>query len=96
MVLTSPTECERLGTKREHQALVKLHEHVELWGLCRQVMEEIDPDFACQYTSIAVTKNFKGSPHIDKQDVRLKQCCLPHHFCRKPETWRVPEMVAKI
>ena len=29
----------------------------------------VDPDFATKYTALAVTHNFIGSPHIDRQNV---------------------------
>lgn len=32
-------------------------------------MAEVDPVFAERYTALAVTCGFRGSPHIDKQNV---------------------------
>lgn len=38
----------------------------ELWKLARCVLAYVDPSF--EYSSIAVTKNFKSSPHVDMND----------------------------
>lgn len=36
--------------------------------LAFEAMNSVDPIFASQYTAVALTDNFHGSPHIDKQN----------------------------
>jgi hypothetical protein len=71
-ILTAPSELLRLGagTRTLERAVTKLQEPVSrrIWMLARRAAEEVDADFARQYTAIAVTCNFRGSPHIDKQN----------------------------
>ena len=66
MILTAPESC---GKKNYRKAAIKLQEHRTIWELAQQMMVFVDPDFATKYTALAVTHNFIGSPHIDRQNV---------------------------
>ena len=50
-------------------AASKLRRHARLWNLAHEIVAGIDPPFATQYTAIALTKQFEGSPHIDTENV---------------------------
>ncbi|OEU07340.1 hypothetical protein FRACYDRAFT_229534 [Fragilariopsis cylindrus CCMP1102] len=71
MILTSPASWESvgLGRKKRYKAEKKLNEHKILWDLAKSVMSTVDEDFSNRYTALAVTHNFIGSPHIDRQNV---------------------------
>jgi hypothetical protein len=71
MILTSPASWESvgLGRKKRFKAEKKLNEHKILWDLAKSVMSTVDKDFSNRYTALAVTHNFIGSPHIDRQNV---------------------------
>ena len=43
--------------------------HSSIWQLAKAAIETVDPEFAAAFTALAVTHNFQGSPHIDKQNV---------------------------
>ena len=47
----------------------KLQKHRALWDLACAALEAADPAFAQTFTSLAVTHNFVGSPHIDTENV---------------------------
>ena len=32
-------------------------------------MRDVDADYAAEFTAVALTKNFRGSPHIDTQNI---------------------------
>jgi len=69
MILTSPSSWKELGTKKRAKAAAKLEKHRNVWELAQAAMSSIDEDFASSYTALAVTHNFRGSPHIDKQNL---------------------------
>jgi len=69
MILTSPESWEILGRAKRQKAEAKLQMHREVWDLAKRVMESADGEFAKKYTALAVTHNFIGSPHIDRQNV---------------------------
>ena len=66
MILTTPTIF--TGRRKVQAAERKLAKHPKLWELARTAMEEVDPVFAKEYTAVAFTRNFVGSPHIDTQN----------------------------
>ena len=77
LVLRAPTEEERKqkeqGTlsRRARVALYKTTKHQSLWDLALKTLELIkphDPEFLHRFSAMAVTYNFVGSPHIDKQN----------------------------
>mmetsp|Transcript_6953 Transcript_6953/g.14788 ORF Transcript_6953/g.14788 Transcript_6953/m.14788 type:complete len:395 (+) Transcript_6953:251-1435(+) len=55
-------------SRKARVAAKKLQEHRGLWDLAQHTMFTIDPTFAASVSALAVTKNFRGSPHIDKQN----------------------------
>ena len=69
MILTSPASWENLGRNKHQKAEAKLNANITIWKLAKQVMESVDEEFAEKYTALAVTHNFIGSPHIDRQNV---------------------------
>mmetsp|Transcript_27361 Transcript_27361/g.31093 ORF Transcript_27361/g.31093 Transcript_27361/m.31093 type:complete len:505 (+) Transcript_27361:365-1879(+) len=73
MILRSPTEVEekitRLGSRRAHSAQKKFQQNLSLWKVAKAAMVTVDPDFAEAFTGLAVTKNFRGSPHIDTTNI---------------------------
>lgn len=69
IILRSPLEFSTKTSAKARMAAVKLQKHSRLWSLAQSAIESVDPIFAKQYTAIALTKNFSGSPHIDTQNV---------------------------
>ena len=70
MILTSPVVFEHCpGSKKASQAASKLRAHRPLWDAAMSALSSVDADFARRCTAVACTHNFKGSPHIDKQNV---------------------------
>ena len=69
MILTSPVSWTELGSKKRAKAAAKLEKHRNVWELAQAAMSSVDEDFASSYTALAVTHNFRGSPHIDKQNL---------------------------
>jgi len=67
MILCSPSMLESKSQKAA-KAAMKLKNYQALWDLAFEAMNSVDPVFASQYTAVAVTHNFVGSPHIDKQN----------------------------
>lgn len=55
-------------SKKARIAAKKLREYQALWDLAKNTLATIDPEFAESFSALAVTKNFRGSPHIDKQN----------------------------
>jgi len=58
----------RMTSKAKLEA-AKLQRFRGIWTKAMQAMEQVDPKFASQFTALAVTKNFRGSPHIDTLNV---------------------------
>ena len=54
----------RVATQRNAKAA----KYCLLWNLATLCLAKVDPQFAASYTDLSVTKNFSGSPHIDKHD----------------------------
>jgi len=55
-------------SKKARIAAKKLRQFQPLWDLAKKTLATIDPIFARSFSALAVTKNFRGSPHIDKQN----------------------------
>jgi hypothetical protein len=55
-------------SRKARIAAKKLKEHQDLWDLAQQALATVDPTFAKSFSALAVTKGFRGSPHIDKQN----------------------------
>lgn len=56
-------------TEKARRAAAKLARYQTLWDLAHKVMSTVDAAYAEQYSAIAVTHNFQGSPHIDTENV---------------------------
>lgn len=71
MILTSPESWDGagLGRKKKWKAQQKLKKYQTIWNLAKNMLHGFDENFAQQYTALAVTHNFIGSPHIDRQNV---------------------------
>jgi len=69
MILTSPASWEPLGRKKRQKAEAKLNAHLDIWDLAVAVMASVDEEFSKKFTALAVTHNFQGSPHIDRQNI---------------------------
>lgn len=50
-------------------AAAKLRRHARIFDLAFEIIAGVDAEFAGEYTAIAVTKQFEGSPHIDTENV---------------------------
>lgn len=68
MILHSADQMLRLSAKKAVKALDKFKRHENIWNYGMEALKEVDPEFADRVTAIAVTHNFSGSPHIDKQN----------------------------
>jgi hypothetical protein len=68
MIMQSVGEFADASTGAARRAAEKLEKHRLLWDLASEVLKSIDPEYAKLYTALAVTKGFRGSPHIDKQN----------------------------
>lgn len=58
----------RMTSKAKLEAAKRQRFH-GIWTKAMEAMEQVDPKFASQFTALAVTKNFRGSPHIDTLNV---------------------------
>ena len=47
----------------------KIDRHRRVWEVAVETIMELDPVFAEKFTALAVTRGFKGSPHIDTLNV---------------------------
>jgi hypothetical protein len=68
MILRLPREFAQKDSTRAMRAAKKISKYSTLWELAMQAISEVDPAFAKQFTALAVTYGFTGSPHIDKQN----------------------------
>mmetsp|Transcript_30411 Transcript_30411/g.62695 ORF Transcript_30411/g.62695 Transcript_30411/m.62695 type:complete len:347 (+) Transcript_30411:124-1164(+) len=68
MILRSPVEFEQKNSNNAKQAAKKLASHRRLWDLAQIALKEVDAKFAENFSALAVTYGFRGSPHIDKQN----------------------------
>ena len=68
MILRSPAEFSQKDGPKALRAAKKREQNRSLWELAHRAMKSVDPDYAQQYTALAVTCNFVGSPHIDTQN----------------------------
>lgn len=72
MILRSPTDFNAklgAGSRKARKAADKFAKFEGLWKCAQNALNAVDPDFAKQFTALAVTYGFQGSPHIDKQNV---------------------------
>lgn len=57
------------STKRAKREAAKLRRYQRIWDKAVKAITEVDSQFADRFTALAVTKNFRGSPHIDTLNV---------------------------
>jgi hypothetical protein len=57
------------GGQKQRRAAAKLRAHAELWRLAEVAMREVDPEHWDAMTAVAFTRGFRGSPHIDTENV---------------------------
>lgn len=68
LILRSPAEFGSKDSRNAAAAAARIEQYKDLWRLAVQAIDEADPEFAAQFTALAVTRGFSGSPHIDKQN----------------------------
>jgi hypothetical protein len=68
MILRSPMEFGQKSSNNAKAAAKKLSQNQQLWDLAEEAIREVDPEYAANFSALAVTYGFKGSPHIDKQN----------------------------
>lgn len=71
MIIRSPADFEAklgAGSRKSRQAANGFERHARLWELARSAVRSVDPAFADAFTALAVTSQFRGSPHVDKQN----------------------------
>lgn len=70
MILQRPgTVGSHPGSAKAKREGAKLRRYQGIWDKAAEAMAEVDPQFAEQYTALAITRNFRGSPHIDTLNV---------------------------
>ena len=57
-----------VSSRQEKRRQKKMQHNLTLWNLALEALAETDPQFASRCSEIAVTYNFVGSPHIDRQN----------------------------
>jgi len=62
----TPSRISNNKAKREAE---KLKRFSGIWNKALEAIQSVDTDFANRFTALAVTKNFKGSPHIDTLNI---------------------------
>lgn len=69
MILRSPNEFRQKQASRQAElAARKLAQNLALWRLAGRAIRSVDPGFARGFSALAVTHQFRGSPHIDRQN----------------------------
>ena len=72
MILRSPTDFNAklgAGSRAARKAADKFAKFECLWKCAEIALRGVDSAFANEFTALAVTYQFQGSPHIDKQNV---------------------------
>ena len=67
MILTSP-RLYQIGSRKAAKATAKVTKYRCIWDVAMEILGSVDGAFAGEVSAIAITHNFKGSPHIDKQN----------------------------
>jgi len=65
-IIRTPIEFGSATSRNAIKAAIKLKKNKDLFDLATTAIQEIDPSF--EFSSLAVTEGFTGSPHIDKQN----------------------------
>ena len=58
------------ASTRRKRAEKRFQKHVALWDASAAIVEALCPDF--EWTTLAITRNFRGSPHRDRLDTRYQ------------------------
>eukprot|EP00536_Pseudo-nitzschia_multiseries_P006466 jgi/Psemu1/193181/e_gw1.138.62.1 len=64
-----PTRSSRKAHNKAKREVEKLKRFIGIWTKAVEAIESVDKVFAQQFTALAVTKNFRGSPHIDTLNI---------------------------
>jgi len=67
LVLEIPPPGAPIDSQGAKKAKIKRERHQAVWDEVHSTMEFLDPTF--EYTGVALSKGFRGSPHIDAQDI---------------------------
>lgn len=67
LVLERPPLGAPAGTQGAIRSEKKRRRHATLWDAVAAYMQHADPSF--YYTGVAISRGFRGSPHIDAQDI---------------------------
>jgi len=65
-IIRTPIEFGSSKSRNAIKAAIKLKKNKDLFDLATAAIQEIDPSF--EFSSLAITEGFTGSPHIDKQN----------------------------
>lgn len=69
MILRSPHEFQsKANSQQAKKAAKRLQQYDHLWKLACQALRAVDAEYAANFSALAVTYGFRGSPHIDKQN----------------------------
>jgi hypothetical protein len=68
MIMQSVAEFASPDSVKAKRAASKIAQYRRLWDLATEAISDVDAAFALQFTALAVTYGFRGSPHIDKQN----------------------------
>lgn len=68
MILRNPKEFSQQNSRQAKKAAKKLAENQELWDAAQRAIQQVDSEYANNFSALAVTYGFQGSPHIDKQN----------------------------
>jgi hypothetical protein len=64
------TAAPAVETRKQREARRVFERHRALWDAAERALASVDPGF--RYTNIAVTRDFRGSPHIDHSDISFQ------------------------
>ena len=67
LVLERPPRGAPADTQGAIRSAKKRQRHAALWEAVVAYMQHVDPSF--DYTGVAISRGFRGSPHIDAQDI---------------------------
>ena len=56
------------GSRKARKAAEKFREYAAVWEAAKGALREVDASFADAFTALAVTRNFRGSPHVDEKN----------------------------
>ena len=68
-VKAGPERLAKMNNNRAKREAEKLKRFSGIWNKALEAIASIDEDFAGKFTALAVTMNFRGSPHIDTLNI---------------------------